>query len=116
MASVSKGATVPENYVTKNGVLVVDGDMRVNCRVSDRFVEKYKDTKPPNSLIESQLKEAAGTLRYCKDHGYKSPEDTRSKSAPVKGSLPDTGGISLAVLGAGILLTAGGLLYRRRSL
>ncbi|MGI9049617.1 MAG: LPXTG cell wall anchor domain-containing protein [Rubrobacteraceae bacterium] len=114
LASVSKGATVLETYVTRSGFLV-ESDTRVDCRGFDQLLKEYKDTKPHDPRTWSDLKQAPGVLRYCKEHGYRSREDTQAKSAPPKGSLPDTGGANFLVLGAGILLTAGGLLYRRSS-
>lgn len=42
------------------------------------------------------------------------PAEPSGPPAAASGTLPDTGGASLVVLGAGTLLVAGGLLMRRR--
>lgn len=100
-------------YVTKSGVLV-DGDKRINCRTSDRFVSEYKDTQPTDPSTKSDLKDAISTLRYCKANGY--PAAVSSKNTDLisssKSSLPETGGGSFTLLAAGTLLVASGLLYR----
>ena len=115
--SQSENSNAPSSntYITRSGVLV-EGDTQVDCRGFDQAVEQYKNAQPANSEVGPELKQAKEALRYCKDHGYKSTEDLQSKSSPVKGSLPDTGGFDLLTLTAGGLLVAGGFLYRKFSL
>ena len=117
LGSQSESSNVPssETHITKDGFLD-EGDTQIDCRGFDQAVKQHKDVKPSDSGVSSELKKDKEALRYCKDHGYKSLEEPQLKSTPVKGSLPDTGGISLAVLGAGVLLATGGLLYRKCSL
>lgn len=107
----------PYPYV-KDGILF-QGNIGIDCRLPDRVVKKYKDTKPPNLRIRKELEDAVYTLRKCRAAGYPAP-DNSDKGNPTSDSggrsLPDTGGFDLLALTASVLLVAGGLLYRKRSL
>lgn len=54
----------PYPYVT-DGILF-QGNIGIDCRLPDRVVKKYKDTKPPNLRIRKELEDAVYTLRKCR--------------------------------------------------
>ena len=107
----------PYPYVT-DGILF-QGNIGIDCRLPDRIVKKYENTKPPNPRIKNELEDAAYTLRKCRAAGYPA-SDNSDRGNPTsdsgRKSLPDTGGFDLLALTAGGLLVAGGLLYRKFSL